>query len=129
MDKYLQNYECIVGYNKKDDVNYSLKERTIDSIDDEGILFSDGSTITYEDIYCDFGNNYADFSQLDDLARNYTFKGTMFFDFVDNYGFSFGDSRRMFFVPCYSDQNGHYSNEIDIYYNSVCVLHFSAELL
>ena len=116
-------------FDKKDELSYFLNEnRTINSIDDEGILFSDGSIITYESL-CDYGNNYADFSQLDDLAKNYIFKGPILFDYVDGYGFSFGDSRRMFFVPCYSEQNGYYSDEIDIYYNTECVLHFSAEML
>lgn len=41
----------------------------------------------------------------------------MRFEFVDGSGFRFGDNRMMHFVPCYSDQNGYYSDEIDIYYN------------
>ena len=104
-------------------------KRRINKITNESILFSDGSMITFDHDQecCEY--NYADFNQLDDLARNYTFRGKMFFEAVENSGFKFGDSRRMFFVPCYSDQNGYYTNEIDIYYNGEQVLSFSAEFV
>lgn len=29
---------------------------------------------------------------------------------------------RMFFVPCYSEQNGYYSRDVDIYFNDEKVL-------
>lgn len=104
-------------------------KRRISEVTNECILFSDGSMITFDHDQecCEY--NYADFNQLDDLARNYTFRGEMFFEAVENSGFKFGDSRRMFFVPCYSDQNGYYTNEIDIYYNGEQVLSFSAEFV
>lgn len=103
--------------------------RKITTINDEMIKFSDGSTITFDHApdCCEW--NYADFKQLDDLARNYEFKGQMFFEAVEESGFRFGDSRRMFFVPCYSEQNGYYSDEIDIYYNGKEVLNFSAKFV
>ena len=101
---------------------------TIKAIDYEYILFSDGSMITYDHPQDCCEDNWADFSQLDTLARNYTFKGRIRFEAVDGSGFRFGDSRRMFFVPCYSDQNGYYTDIIDIYYQGENVLEFSAEM-
>ena len=88
----------------------------ITNITDEAIEFSDGSRITFDHSQdcCEW--NWADFSQLDDLARAYNFQLPLRFEAVQNSGFRFGDSRRMFFVPCYSDQNGYYTDEIDIYY-------------
>lgn len=102
-------------------------ERKIIFINDAMIKFSDGSTITFDHYQdcCEY--NYADFDQLDDIARDYTFKGDLLFEAVEESGFRFGDSRRMFFVPCYSEQNGYYTNEIDIYYNGDMVLDFGAE--
>ena len=49
----------------------------ITKIDDEQILFSDGSRITFdhEQDCCEY--NYADFQQLDDLARSYKFQRPM----------------------------------------------------
>lgn len=103
--------------------------RKITIINNEKIKFSDGSIITFDHPQdcCEW--NYADFEQLDDIARNYEFKGEMLFEDVDESGFKFGDSRRMFFVPCYSEQNGYYTDEIDIYYNGKRVLAFSAKFI
>ena len=39
----------------------------------------------------------------------------------------FGNENAMFFIPCYSDQNGYYTAEIDIYYDGKRVLHFDCE--
>lgn len=59
--------------------------------------------------------NYADFEQIDDLARAYDFDPeSMQMYPVEDSGFTFGDGRRLFFVPCYSEQNGYYSSDIDI---------------
>jgi hypothetical protein len=33
----------------------------------------------------------------------------------------------MFFVPCYSEQNGYYSSDIDIYLNGELYTHFECE--
>ena len=100
----------------------------IREVTDRHILFDNGSEITYDHAQecCEY--NYADFSQLDDEARAYDYdEQNMKFEAVENSGFRFGDNRRMFFVPCYSDQNGYYSADIEIYYNNVKVLHFDAE--
>ena len=97
-------------------------------IDDTSIIFDEGSMITFdhERDCCEW--NYADFKQLDDLGRGYDFEPDLKFEEC-KYGFRFGDSRRMFFVPCYSEQNGYYTDEVDIYLNGKCVLHTYGEVL
>jgi len=110
----------------------SNKIRKISEITDEAIIFSDHSSITFDHDQDCCENNYAAFDALDDLARNYTFRGEIRFEAVDESGFRFGDARRMFFVPCYSSQNGYYSSDIQIYFNengkTYKVLDFEAEL-
>lgn len=103
-------------------------------VNDEAIVFDDGSRITFDHDRdcCEW--NYADFEQLDDLARAYNFQLPLKFEAVNEGGFRFGDSRRMFFVPCYSDQNGYYTCAIDIYYTGYSernepVLSFDAKAL
>ena len=97
-----------------------VKPFTISEITDEAITFSNGQKITFdhEQDCCEW--NYADFGSLDDIAKNYQFKGKLQFEAVDC-GFRFGDSRAMFFVPCYSEQNGYYTNAVDIYLDGKCV--------
>ena len=94
---------------------------TIAEVTDEYIKFSNDSKITFdhEQDCCEY--NYADFKQLDDLARNATFTLPLSFEECD-YGFRFGNEYKMYFVPCYSDQNGYYSNDIDIYFDGRRVL-------
>lgn len=96
--------------------------RKITEVTNETIIFDTGETITFdhEQDCCEW--NYADFEQLDDLARNYIFEGRITFEPFKDKGFLFGDSRRKFFVPCYSSQNGYYSSDIDIYFNGVPIL-------
>lgn len=89
----------------------------ITKITGEEIVFSNGQRITFDHDQDCCECNYADFQQLDDLARSYNFQLPLMFKAVDKGGFCFGDSRRMFFVPCYSEQNGYYTCEIDIYYS------------
>lgn len=100
----------------------------IKTINDEMILFEDGSEIRFdhEQDCCEY--NFADFKQLDDIARRTDFDThKMIFESVEYSGFRFGNENKMFFVPCYSDQNGYYSSNIDIYYNGKEVLHFGCE--
>ena len=100
----------------------------IKKITEKAIIFDNGNTITYdhEQECCEM--NYADFDQLDDLTRSYNFKEDLKFEEVEDAGFRFGDHPScMFFVPCYSDQNGYYSTKIDIYYNGKRSLHFDCE--
>ena len=45
------------------------------------------------------------------------------FEENNDFGFRFGsDHVNMFFVPCYSVQNGYYNSAVDIYYNHKLVL-------
>ena len=90
---------------------------------DEEILFDDGRKIEYHHSQDCCEDNYADFSQLEEEALEYTFNSDLKFEFVDESGFRFGDERRMFFVPCYSNQNGYYSSDISIVFDGKEVLH------
>lgn len=93
------------------------------------IEFADGTQITcdHEQDCCEY--NYADCEQLDDLARAYNFDtAKLCFEAVNRSGFRFGDRpERMFFVPCYSCQNGYYSSDINIYLNGVLQCSFDCE--
>lgn len=99
---------------------------TITEVTDEYIKFSNGSKITFnhEPDCCEY--NYADFEQLDDLARSATFTLPLSFEESD-YGFRFGNEYKMYFVPCYSEQNGYYSNDVDIYFDGRKVLNIEGK--
>lgn len=101
-----------------------MKIREVDSC---RILFDTGDEITFyhEQNCCE--NNYADFSQLDDIARNTAFQKPLTFEFVEGSGFRFGNEDKMFFVPCYSIQNGYYSTDINILFNGKIVAQGSCE--
>lgn len=88
----------------------------------ELLKFSDGSYIRsdWAGECCEY--NYADFTAIDDLAKDCEFEHPLTFE-ASKYGFRFGNPPdRMVFVPCYSEQNGYYTYDIDIYYNGECVL-------
>jgi len=101
----------------------------IKEVTDEHILFDNGSTITFDHAKdcCEY--NYADFTQLDELALDCEFnEETMQFEAVDRFGFRFGSKNsNMFFVPCYSEQNGYYSSDVDIFFDNNCVLNLECE--
>ena len=85
--------------------------------------FDNGSCISSEHSQdcCEY--NYADFTQLDDVALETDFKEPLTFEVVDDCGFRFGNlPNKMFFVPCYSEQNGYYSSLMDIFYNGDCMI-------
>lgn len=96
-------------------------------INDSEIRFNNDSVIEYYHCQncCEW--NYADFESLDDIARNYDYDENLKFEFVDGAGFRFGDDRAMFFVPCYSEQNGYYSTMIEIIYDGEIVLEGECE--
>ena len=96
-------------------------------VDDECIEFNNGSKIEFDHAAdcCEW--NYADFSQLESLARKTSFTLPLSFEVVENCGFRFGNRGKMFFIPCYSEQNGYYSTDIDIYFNKHRVLTFDCE--
>lgn len=91
-------------------------------LDAEGIGFDDGSTLfcKHEQDCCE--DVYADFSSLQDEA------GFMDADFqltkdciecVSGSGFRIKDTKgNAYFVPCYSKQNGYYSNNLTLIYKA-----------
>ena len=87
----------------------------IKEITSEHILFDNGNYITFWHCPDCCEENYADFSQLDSEASDYDFDEDLKFEIVPEAGFRFGD-KRMFFIPCYSDQNGYYSDDVEISY-------------
>lgn len=111
----------------------------ISKITDKEIVFNNGRIITFDHDQdcCEW--NYADFNYLKDEAgiMNYEFPDELDFEVVEGKGkydrgsgFRFGDKEGyMFFVPCYSEQNGYYTCDIDIYYMGEEVLSLSAEFV
>ena len=95
-------------------------------VSDEFIEFDNGSMITFDHVQdcCEY--NYADFKQLEELAMDTNFNEPLEFESC-NFGFRFGNKGNMFFIPCYSEQNGYYSNDVDIYYNDELILTTQAE--
>lgn len=115
-----------MGLNEYKMENISSKFVKIQEVTEEHILFSSNSKITFdhEQDCCEY--NYADFKQLDDIGRNAEFMEPLSFEKAE-YGFRFGNPGKMFFVPCYSEQNGYYSADVDIYYNGEKVFTIEAE--
>lgn len=97
-------------------------------VTNEKIIFDNGNYIgfDYGEKCCTY--NYADFTQLEDMALDYEFDENLIFEAVEDAGFRFGDKGMMFFIPCYSEQNGYYSSDIQIYYNQCKVLDFDAKM-
>lgn len=98
----------------------------IKEITDEYILFDDNKKITYyhDCDCCEF--NYADFMAIKTTETWQELYFTNFykplvFEKVEGCGFRFGNIDKMFFVPCYSIQNGFYSDEIGIRYDGIDV--------
>lgn len=96
----------------------------IKEIADEKIVFDNGDIISYDHIQdcCEF--NYADFESLEDPyygACHTEFNTPILFETAVG-GFRFSNEGKMFYVPCYSEQNGYYTADLDIYYNDNLVL-------
>ena len=90
----------------------------IKSVTEDGILFDDGSIITCEQTDPgSYSYNYADFKHLDDTALDVDFPKELVFESVQGSGFRFGFGNTMFFIPCYSEQNGYYDDNVDVFYN------------
>ena len=86
------------------------------------IKFTDGHIITFDHEQDCCENNYADFEQIDDIALNTEFTLPLTFEEVDGVGFKFGNPNKMFFIPCYSIQNGYYTSRVNIYFDDQEVL-------
>lgn len=92
-------------------------------VKDDYIRFDNGSEITFDHNQDCCEHNYADFKQIEKQALDTTFDEELIFEAVEGSGFRFGSKgSHMFFIPCYSDQNGYYSSELDIYFNEKQVL-------
>lgn len=92
-------------------------------ITEDHIKFNDNSTIyyTYVQDCCEY--NYADFMQLQDTGiEQETFTLPLIFEKVEGQGFRFGNKGKMYFVPCYSEQDGWYNDTVDIVYNGQVVI-------
>lgn len=103
----------------------------IKEITDCGIVFDNGNSLTdcHERDCCE--TNYADWCYLKDEMGgeifNIDFDENLVFEESDS-GFRFGSGINMFFVPCYSEQNGYYSSDVDICYNGKPVLKTSGDI-
>ena len=62
---------------------------------------------------------------FDDLGRDAVYyENELIFEAVEGAGFRFGNrGGNLTFIPCYSEQNGYYTTEIDIFYGGRAVLH------
>lgn len=101
----------------------------ISSISDDGILFSNGKMLTCSHVQdcCEF--NYADFCAVDDTVLDYQLHEPLVWELVEEYGFRFGNEGCMIGVPCFSEQDGYYSDDVDIYYDGICVLNAKGVLM
>lgn len=92
------------------------------SITDTHIIFNTLDYITFDHDQDCCENNYADFSVIkNDVFINHDFDKDLKFVFVDQLGFTFGDDDVRIFVPCYSEQNGYYTTDLNILYNGEVV--------
>lgn len=97
---------------------------------DESIKFDNGSYIRYDHCQDCCENNYADFEQLEEIAYEVDFDENLIFEAVQGFGFRFGSERTsMYFVPCYSEQNGWYTSDLDIYYKDKVVTKLACEFI
>lgn len=96
----------------------------IKSWNDDTIFFSDGSTLFYEHYPECCERNWADFSILDTFYNDEEFD-SYYIKPIDDAGFLLCmvidkeslfdlDFHKKIFIPCYSDQNGYYSNMLTI---------------
>lgn len=95
------------------------------------IRFDDGTTITADHCQDCCECNYADCKQVDDIAKYTDFDTTnLEFEAVEGSGFRFGNKpAKMFFVPCYSDQSGYYSSDVNIYLNGELCLNIECKMI
>lgn len=86
---------------------------------ERGILFDNENSITFDHQQDCCEDNYADFLQLEPMALEVEFDENILIEEVKHQGFRFGSKDTpMFFIPCYSYQNGYYSSDVEIYYTT-----------
>ena len=97
----------------------------IKEITQEYIEFDNGSMIEFDYSQSCCEHNYADFENIDSIAWDTDFNEELIFEEnEDGYGFRFGSKGTpMFFIPCYSEQNGFYSSVVNILYKGKKVLY------
>ena len=96
--------------------------KIVDVIEEEKIIFDNGNEITFDHDQCCCEYNYADLGSIkNDVYFHEDFDPDLTFKFIDDLGFVFGNPGKWIFVPCYSEQNGYYTTDIDIYYNGKLV--------
>ena len=101
----------------------------IKDVTEIAIIFDNGDEITFDHYQECCEDNYADFKQIDTIGKEHDYSAPLRFEKVDGYGFRFGDGQLMTFIPCYSDQNGYYSSDVDIYYKGKQVLNLECEMV
>lgn len=91
----------------------------IKKVDHCGIVFDNGNILYDSFVRTGCSWNYADWKQVDELALDTTFdEGSFILEHCDC-GFRFGNPPiNMFFIPCYSEQNGYYDSDVYIIYVS-----------
>lgn len=93
----------------------------IKKVDENLIEFDDGTIIecSHNQDCCEY--NYADCEAIDDICKATDFDTKhLVFEALSGQGFRFGNMpNKMFFVPCYSEQNGYYSSDIQVYLNNI----------
>ena len=80
----------------------------------EELVFSDGSKLLSDHSADCCECNYADFTSLDDSPILNQVFTTLTFEKVDGYGFKMNG----YMVNCYSEQNGYYSSDVDILFQT-----------
>lgn len=100
----------------------------IKKVTDDYIEFDTGDTLRSYHMPACCEDNYTAFKEVDDLALEADFDQPLMFEAVFG-GFRFGNEGKMFFVPCYSEQNGYYTNEVDIELNGSRVLSCEGTLI
>ena len=133
---YVEELYFEVGYHLTDCIQMAKEylnkleqgKMKIVKVTDSEIVFDNGSEITFSHLQDCCEHNYASFKQLEERALEVEFDENLIFEETDGYGFRFGSKEtEMFFIPCYSEQNGYYSSDIDIFYNNKKVLNLECE--
>lgn len=101
----------------KDEKVRVIETVRIETVTSDYIEFSNGDRILYDHDQDCCEDNFADFKQIEERALKEEFTLPIDFEVINEKGFRFGNQPyAMYFIPCYSDQNGYYTSDIDIYY-------------